>query len=105
MQPIYLTQAGNPLRFYELLSLFFHLIAPLIGNGRKEMNLNNLKNVQVSSIHGRDLFLLRKFDIDTAIYIESVDGFVTALFDYMRRGGNMKDLDPKKVYEKALKDE
>ena len=49
------------------------------------MNLNNLKNVQVSSIHGRDLFLPRKFDIDTAIYIEAVDGFVTALFDYMRR--------------------
>ena len=70
------------------------------------MNLNNLKNVQVSSIHGRDLFLPRKFDIDTAIYIEAVDGFVTALFDYMRRGGgNMKDLDPKKVYEKSLKDE
>lgn len=69
------------------------------------MNLNNLKNVQVSSIHGRDLFLPRKFDIDNNIYIESASGFVTALFDYMRRGGNMKDLDPKKVYEKALKDE
>ena len=41
------------------------------------MNLNNLKNVQVSSIHGRDLFLPRKFDIDNEIYIESVDGFVT----------------------------
>ena len=33
------------------------------------MNLNNLKNVQVSSIHGRDLFLPRKFDIDNDIYI------------------------------------
>lgn len=69
------------------------------------MNLNNLKNVQVSSIHGRDLFLPRKFDIDNDIYVESVDVFVTALFYHMRRGGNMKDLDPKKVYEKALKDE
>ena len=105
MQPTHLTQAGNPLRFYELLSLFFYLIVPLISNGRREMNLNNLKNVQVSSIHGRDLFLPRKFDIDNEIYIESVDGFVTALFDYMRRGGNVKDLDPKKVYEKVLKDE
>ena len=65
------------------------------------MNLNNLKNVQVSSIHGRDLFLPRKFDIDNGIYIESVDGFVTALFDYLRRGGNIKDLDLKKVYEKS----
>ena len=69
------------------------------------MNLNNLNNVQVSSIHGRDLCLPRTFDIDNEIYIESVDGFATALFDYLRRGGNMKDLDPKKVYEKAFKDE
>ena len=68
------------------------------------MNLNNFKNVQVSSIHGRDLFLSMKFDIDNEIYIESVDGFVTALFDYLRRGGDMKDLDPKKVYAKAIKD-
>ena len=105
MQPILPAQAGNPLRFYELLSLFFNLIAPLISNGRREMNLNNLKNIQVSSIHGRDLFLPRKFDIDNEIYIESVDGFVTALFDHMRRSGNMKDLDSKKVYEKSLKDE
>ena len=35
----------------------------------------------------------RKFDIDNEVYIESVDGFVTALFDYLRRGGGMKDLD------------
>ena len=69
------------------------------------MNLNNLLNVQVSSIHGRDLFLPRTFNVDNEIYIESVDGFVTALFNHMRRGGDMKDLDPKKVYEKALKDE
>ena len=69
------------------------------------MNLNNLLNVQVSSMHGRDLFLPRKFDIDNKIYIESVDRFVTALFDYLRRGGDMRDLDPKKVYEKVLKDE
>ena len=69
------------------------------------MNLNNIKNMQVSSIHGRDLFLPTKFDINNEIYIEAVDGFVTALFDYMRRGGDMKDLDLKKVYEKALKDE
>ena len=69
------------------------------------MNLNKLKNVQVSSLYGRDLFLPRRFDIDNDTYIESVDGFVTALFDYMRRGGDMKNLDPKKVYEKALKDE
>ena len=85
--------------------MFFYLITPLISNGRKEINLNSLKNIQVSSIHGRDLFLPRKFDIDNEIYIESASGFVTALFDYMRRGGDMKDLDPKKVYERALKDE
>ena len=69
------------------------------------MNLNNFKNLQVSSIHGRDLFLPRKFNIDNEIYIEAVDGFVTALFDYMRHGGDMKNLDLKKVYEKAIKDE
>ena len=69
------------------------------------MNLNNLKNVGWPQSYWRNLRLPRKFYIDNDIYIESVDGFVTALFDYLRRGGNMKDLDPKKVYEKALKDE
>lgn len=69
------------------------------------MELNNIKNLQVCSIHGRDLVLPRKVDIDKQIYVEAADDIVTALFDYMRRGGDMKDLDPKKVYTKFLKND
>ena len=54
---------------------------------------------------GKTFIIKALYPDDNDIYIESVDGFVTALFDYMRRGGDIKDLDPKKVYEKALKDE
>ncbi len=62
------------------------------------MNNENLKNVLIIDLHSKEVLNEPKIEIDEEAYEEAVSKLVAELILSLKRGTDMKNMDPRSVF-------